>query len=221
MPHLLSGIIFNRIKRFERNDTTMELKTYQSRALDAFTTWLEALQTAKHESDTAIEALKQTRVDIPDAIRNYPGMAWRKLSESGDVAHTTRGYVDRTDEANRPIPHICFKVPTGGGKTLLAASALERLNRQTGLALWVVPTKAIYAQTKTALWNREHPYRQTLERASAGRVKMLEKDDPFNRDDIANYLCVMLLMFAGYQPTKGQRVSADVPGLGALPEFFP
>ena len=29
--------------------------------------------------------------------------------------------------------------------------------------------------------NREHPYRQLLERASGGRVKLLEKTDPFTR----------------------------------------
>ena len=199
----------------------MELKEYQRSALDAFTQWVDTLKTARHESDTAIEALKQTGVDIPDAIRNYPGMAWGKLSESGGVARTSREYVDRTDDANRPIPHICFKVPTGGGKTLLAASALERLNRQTGLTLWVVPTKAIYAQTKAALWNREHPYRQTLERASAGRVKMLEKDDPFNRDDIANYLCVMLLMLPATNRQKGKEFLRMFRDSGSYPSFFP
>lgn len=199
----------------------MELKEYQRNALDAFTLWVDTLKTARHESDTAIEALKQTGVDIPDAVRNYPGMAWGKLSESGGVARTSRGYVDRTDDANRPIPHICFKVPTGGGKTLLAASALERLNRQTGLTLWVVPTKAIYAQTKAALWNREHPYRQTLERASAGRVKMLEKDDPFNRDDIANYLCVMLLMLPATNRQKEKEFLRMFRDSGRYPSFFP
>ena len=199
----------------------MELKEYQRSALDAFTQWVDTLKTARHESDTAIEALKQTGVDIPDAIRNYPGMAWGKLSESGGVARTSRGHVDRSDDANRPIPHICFKVPTGGGKTLLAASALERLNRQTGLTLWVVPTKAIYAQTKAALWNREHPYRQTLERASAGRVKMLEKDDPFNRDDIANYLCVMLLMLPATNRQKGKEFLRMFRDSGSYPSFFP
>ncbi len=140
----------------------MELKIYQSRALDVFSRWIEALKTARHQSGTAVEALKNAGVDIADAVRNYPRAAWEKLVESGDVVARAGAYVDRTDETIRPIPHICFKVPTGGGKTLLAASALERLNRQTGLTLWVVPTKAIYTQTKAALWNREHPYRQTF-----------------------------------------------------------
>ena len=199
----------------------MELKTYQSRTLDAFTQWLETLREAKQQSEAAIKALKQTGVDIPDAVRNYPQSAWDKLRESGGIAHTADGYVDRTDEANRSVPHICFKVPTGGGKTLLAASALERLNRQTGLTLWVVPTRAIYAQTKAALWNREHPYRQSLERASAGRVKMLEKDDAFNRDDIANYLCVMLLMLPAANRQKGKEFLRMFRNSGRYPSFFP
>ena len=199
----------------------MELKNYQSRALDAFSRWLDALETARHQSETAVEAWPAAAGDIPDTVRNYPRLAWELLKESGGVAASAAAYVDRTDEANCPIPHICFKVPTGGGKTLLAASALERLNRQTGLTLWVVPTKAIYAQTRAALWNREHPYRQTLERASAGRVKMLEKDDEFNRDDVANYLCVMLLMLPATNRQRGREFLRMFRDSGRYPSFFP
>ena len=77
-------------------------------------------------------------------------------------------------------------MPTGGGKTLLAAAAVERLHMQTGLVLWIMPTRAIYQQTRKALKDREHPYRQMLERASGERVKLLEKDDLFTRADVAN-----------------------------------
>jgi type III restriction enzyme len=199
----------------------LELKVYQRNALDAFTRWLEALEEAQSKSETAIEALKQAGVDIPDEIRNYPKTAWQKLRENGGVANGQAEYVDRTDDANRPIPHICFKVPTGGGKTLLAAAALERLHRQTGLTLWVVPTKAIYDQTKAALWNREHPYRQMLERASAGRVKVLEKDDAFNSNDIANYLCVMLLMLPATNRQRGKEFLRMFRDSGRYPSFFP
>jgi type III restriction enzyme len=199
----------------------LELKVYQRSALDAFTRWLEALEEAQSKSETAIEALKQAGVDIPDEIRNYPKTAWQKLRENGGVANGQAEYVDRTDDANRPIPHICFKVPTGGGKTLLAAAALERLHRQTGLTLWVVPTKAIYDQTKAALWNREHPYRQMLERASAGCVKVLEKDDAFNSNDIANYLCVMLLMLPATNRQRGKEFLRMFRDSGRYPSFFP
>ena len=200
----------------------MELKIYQQNALDAFSRWLEALEAARNTSEKAIETLKQAGVDsIPDELHNYPQNAWQNLKQSDDIASTAGDYVTRTDDAKRPIPHVCFKVPTGGGKTLLAASALERLHRQRGLTLWIVPTRAIYAQTKKALWNKEHPYRKMLERASAGKVKMLEKDDPFNRDDIANYLCVMLLMLPAANRQKGREFLRMFKDTGKYPSFFP
>ena len=113
------------------------------------------------------------------------------------------------------------KVPTGGGKTLLAAAALERLPWQRGLVLWVVPSKAIYAQTKAALWDKRHPYRKMLNRAGAGRVKMLEKEDTFNRDDIANYLCVMLLMLPATNRQKAKNFSVCFGIPDVIPVFSP
>ena len=201
----------------------MELKTYQLRTLDAFSYWLETLKDAQNESDTAIEALRGTGIDISilNEARNYPKTAWEKLRADGGVAESAGAHISRTDGVDRPIPHICFKVPTGGGKTLLAAAALERRHRQTGLTLWIVPSKAIYAQTKAALWNREHSYRQMLERASAGRVKMLEKDDPFNSSDISNYLCVMLLMLPATNRQRGREFLRMFRDSGRYPSFFP
>ena len=208
----------------------LELKTYQRDTLDAFSNYLEVLKEAQNTSETQLEKLKEVGIDIDvgleEDIRNYPKKAWEKLAKNGDIAVTAGEYVDRKDGAHRPIPHICFKVPTGGGKTLLAASALERLHRQRGLTLWVVPTQAIFDQTKTALWNKEHPYRKVLERASGGHVKMLEREDPFNRDDITNYLCVMLLMLpaANKSPDKKLKDKAYYRmyrNSGRYSTFFP
>ena len=174
----------------------MELKEYQTRALDAFVRWRDALDKARRESLEDIEDRTRRGRPVPADVLNYPKAAWQQLAAAGEVAHPELPYVERTAAAGYAIPHICFKVPTGGGKTLLAAAALERLNRPAGLVLWLVPSNAIYQQTKTALWNREHPYRQMLERASGGRVKMLEKDDLFTAADLAHYLCVMLICLA-------------------------
>ena len=200
----------------------MELKTYQLRALDAFSRWLEVLEDTQNKSDAAVETLKEQEVDISviNEARNYPKTAWNRLKQSGEVAASAGEYVPRTDDADRPIPHTCFKVPTGGGKTLLAAAALERLHQQTGLVLWIVPRDAIYAQTKAALWNREHPYRQMLERASGGRVKVLEKNDPFNQADIANYLCVMLVSLQALNRQKKKKSLRMFKDSGRYPSFF-
>ena len=199
----------------------MELKEYQSRALEAFSRWLRALAEARQESATAVGALQKAGVDVPYDIRNYPETAWRKMAAAGGVADRGGHYADRTADAGFPIPHACFKVPTGGGKTLLAAAALERLNRPTGLTLWITPTRAIYQQTRIALRNRAHPYRHLLERASGGRVKVLEKDDPFTAADVANYLCMMLLMLPAANRQKGKEFLRMFRDSGRYPTLFP
>ena len=199
----------------------LELKDYQKATLNAFSRWLEALEQARQQSEVGIAALQGVGMEVPDEIRNFPKTAWQRLNEAGGVAQTAGEYVSRTDEAGRPISHVCFKVPTGGGKTLLAAAALERLHRQTGLSLWITPTRAIYEQTKAALQNREHPYREMLERASGGRFKLLEKDGYFTAGDVANYLCVMLLMLPAANRQKGRDFLRMFRDSGRYPTFFP
>ena len=201
----------------------MELKEYQVQALDTFVQWHEALVEAFHTCEDLMKRMEQSGGEeyLSEEVRHYPQMAWRKLAESGDIAKSAGDYVKRTDGANRPIPHVCFKVPTGGGKTLLAASVLERLNRPTGFTLWIVPTGSIYEQTKIALKDREHPYRQTLERASGGRVKLLEKDNLFTRADVEHYMCIMLLMLPAANRRKGRDFLRIFRDSGRYPSFFP
>ena len=199
----------------------MELKEYQANALNGFARWLDALEEARLRSETGIAALQDAGVDVPLDLCDYPRTAWQRLVEAGGVADTAGQYVSRTDDAGRPIPHICFKVPTGGGKTLLAAAALQRLHRQTGLTLWLTPTNAIYQQTKAALKNREHPYRQMLEMASGGRVKFMEKDDPLTAADVANYLCVMLVSLPAANRHRNRDFLRMFRDSGRYPTLFP
>ena len=75
------------------------------------------------------------------------------------------------------LPYVCIRIPTGGGKTLvachavgLAAHELSRADRC--VVLWLVPSNAIRDQTLKALRDRRHPYRQTLEAAFGSVVVM-------------------------------------------------
>lgn len=172
----------------------MELNKYQEEALDRFGLWLDALDEERTKSENLAKLLEKVGQDIPE-VGNYPKKAWdAMLGKVGQIP--VWEHVDRCDSAGRPIPHACFKIPTGGGKTLMAAAALECLRLQTGLVLWVVPTMRIYEQTKAALRNRNSPIRQRLDRGSGGRVRFMEKDDAFNRHDVEQRLCVMLLSLA-------------------------
>ena len=199
----------------------MQLKEYQSEALDKFALWHHALGQAQTESETRASVLRDAGLDPTHDEVNFPKKAWETLRSAGELPTGVGDYVSRTDDAGRPIPHICFKVPTGGGKTLLAAAALERLARPTGFTLWIVPKRAIYDQTKRALWDREHPYRQMLERASGGRVKLLEKEDRFTAEDVEHYLCVMLLMLPAANRQKGPDFLRMFRDSGRYPSFYP
>ena len=199
----------------------LELKEYQEQALNAFTGWLNELRSHEAQADGIGEQLLGLRPEILAAAKDFPANTWAALVESNQLPPSAGAHVTRTDGAGRSIPHMCFKVPTGGGKTLLGVAALERLSQPTGLVLWFVPTKAIYAQTKAALWNKEHPYREMLERASGARVKLLEKDDPFTRQDVAHYLCVMLISLQGANKQKNKEFLKMFRDTGKYSSFFP
>ena len=204
----------------------MELKEYQRTALETYERWLQTLETMRFKTESkemndAVKALQAARMEVSPDLLNYPKNAWDALKKSGVVAKTAGQYIDRTDSVGRPIPHICFKVPTGGGKTFMAASALERLKRANGLTLWIVPSRAIYDQTKKSLWRRSHPYRKMLECASGGRVKVLEKDDRFTAHEVENYLCVMLLSYQALNRKNDREFLRLFRDSGKYASFFP
>ena len=199
----------------------MELKDYQSRTLDVFTRWWNELKAAQLRSEQTVTALEQLGMEVPPESRNYPRSTWEKLAKDAAVALGSESYVDRTASAGFPIPHICFKVPTGGGKTLLGAAALERLNQSNGLVLWMVPSNAIYEQTKKKLWDQQHPYRQMLERGSGGSVKVLEKDDSLSAADLEHYLCVMLISLQSANRKNNRQFLRMFRDTGRYTSFFP
>ena len=197
----------------------MELREYQKRALREFDLWFETLRRHHTESEEIAEVFRAKSMSAPTESLNYPKLAWQELADLGAIKD--KRYASRIDGMKRPIPHVCFKVPTGGGKTLLAAESLGRIQFPRGLVLWIVPTRAIYEQTKRALWNREHPYRERLERAGGRQVKVLEKDDRLQPADIENYLCVMLLMYPAANRQKGKDFLRFFKDSGLYAAFFP
>jgi len=205
----------------------MRLKDYQSGALDTLSAYLKLLaeSTAKAEkTSAAIAALPDDlRASVP-APQEPTVAAWDEARKNG-VAASPDPWRELNDGTDRSIPHICLKLPTGGGKTLLAAHGVDRImvshfGRTTGFVLWIVPSDAIYTQTKVQLSDRSHPIRQTLDRASGGRVKILEKLDGFAGQDVEEKLCVMLLMLqsTGRENKESLKVFQDS---GNYTSFFP
>jgi type III restriction enzyme len=84
-------------------------------------------------------------------------------------------------------PCVCLRIPTGGGKTLLAAHAIGRMARawphsgptptSQPVALWLVPSETIRAQTLLALSRPGHPFREALVEACGESVMVCAWED--------------------------------------------
>lgn len=205
----------------------MRLKDYQSGALDKLSAYLKLLaeSAAKMEKTNAAIALlpEDVRASVP-APQEPTVAAWDEARKNG-IAASPDPWRELKDGTGRSIPHICLKLPTGGGKTLLAAHGVDRImvsyfRQTTGLVLWIVPSEAIYTQTRAQLADRANPIRQALDRASGGRVKIMEKLDGFTRQDVEEKLCVLLLMLqsTGRENKESLKVFQDS---GNYTSFFP
>ena len=206
----------------------MQLKNYQQNALEQLDRWLAALREGLQEREEAKAFYAKREKSIPDEIGNYPLSAWKSLKEqnvlpgiSDNGSLKIPDYISRNGTSGDHIPHVCLKVPTGGGKTLLGVAALERIKQDVGFVLWIVPTRAIYEQTFKAFRTREHPYRQMIERISGGKVKLLQKDDRFTQQDVESRLCIMMLMLPSANRQTGKDFLKIFRDSGGYTSFFP
>jgi len=184
----------------------MELKAYQERVLA--------------EVGSYLDALAQARADVPAYASQE---AWRAVK--GGLLPAPRRTGTGAD-----LPTVCLKVPTGGGKTLLATQVLGQAYKTllparngVGLALWVVPSDQIYKDTLKALQNRDHPYRQSLEFALSRRVEVWEKDDikRLTPVQLASSLNILLLKLQGTNRQDKETLKFFRDSGGSIVAHFP
>lgn len=197
----------------------MKLKEYQKKCLNDIKQYLQFLAEYKSKYDKYIEIDKEMAFEY-----DFPKKAWEKceiINSNGEPIP----YDSKKNGLNEPLPNFCIKVPTGGGKTLLATRTIDLINtiylkKKTGLILWIVPTNQIYRQTISNLRDREHPYRQALDLSSGGRTLILEKGDRFTAQDVNENLIIMMLMLpsANRQNKETLKIFQDA---GGFDSFFP
>ncbi|MEK7208067.1 MAG: DEAD/DEAH box helicase family protein [Patescibacteria group bacterium] len=184
----------------------MELKKFQQDALAVIERYLSEVAREKKSGN------KHASLD-----------AWGMLGKVG--------YQEKKNGRGDDVPNFVMKIPTGGGKTLLAVKAIDVINnvykkKRTGLVLWVVPTDSIFRQTVANLRDRSHPYRQHLDMASGRRtiirVKHRGRIDRFTPFDVEENLIVYVLMLQSaardVEVRDDLRIFADSSGFDS---FFP
>ena len=129
------------------------LKTYQQTALDALSLYLRQAGT----------------------MGLAPAWAHAMARDGGRA-----GVAYRADDLGA-TPCVCLRIPTGGGKTLMASHAIPIIardwtQRDYPVALWLVPSDTIRSQTLSALQTAGHAYRAALVQAYGERFQVCELD---------------------------------------------
>ena len=115
----------------------------------------------------------------------------------------------------RQVPHVCIKVPTGGGKTFIAANAIKTvfnalaiyMRNEPKAVVWLVPSNAILDQTRRNLADPQHPYRRKIDTQFNGRVAVYTKDDllqgaGFNASSVHEQLNIFVLSYASFRTSN-------------------
>jgi len=189
---------------------TMELKGYQK---DALRTLSEFLTKAAATGPAAAFA---SAVAAQDALARLEGRT-----------APPRSY--RPLEAMPDVPYVCLRLPTGGGKTILAAEAIgiaaDYIRTPRPLTLWMVPSDTIKTQTLEALKNTRHSYRQRLDAVFRGRVRVFDiaEFETLRPQDLARFTCVVVATIQAFrvENTSDRKVYAHheelEPHFSALP----
>lgn len=177
------------------------LKDYQERCLDALR---DFLRLTAQTGDPAGAFGEITRRQFQEPVSYFP------VSVAGLGSH---------------MPYVCLRIPTGGGKTLLACHACgiaisELLEAERSVVLWLVPSTTILDQTVDALRDPRHHYRRALEMV-CGNVEVIRIEEALNLpratvDGKTVVIVSTIQAFRAEDPT-GRKVHSQN---GALAEHF-
>ncbi|WP_225781175.1 DEAD/DEAH box helicase [Xenophilus sp. Marseille-Q4582] len=122
------------------------------------------------------------------------------------------------------MPYFCLRVPTGGGKTWLAAKSLQLVNTlllrcEHSVILWLVPSKPIREQTIKALKDRSHPYHAALREAGPITVLDLEEAKSVTRATLDTSTTVIVATRQAFQ-VEEEECRKVYQSSGALMHHF-
>ena len=176
----------------------MNLKTYQEKVLSDLARYLELMVETQSASKAFHDFWEEQGVLVET----------KKMLPAEDEPKKMSPYQDHLSG----VPNVCVKVPTGGGKTFIAACALKTVfdalpHPSAKAVVWLVPSEAILSQTRKALTNVNHPYRERLDVDFRGRVQIYSKEQAlmgqdFKPADVRENLSVFVLTYDSFRTSK-------------------
>lgn len=156
-----------------------------------------------------------------------------ELQEAFELFWRERGVVKPEPYRNTiaHVPHVCIKVPTGGGKTFIAANAIKTIfdgltiymRDEPKAVVWLVPSNAILDQTEKNLANPQHPYRRKVNDLFNGRVAVYTKNDlmqaaGFNATSVREQLNIFVLSYDSFrtQVKEGRKAYQENSNLDSF-----
>jgi type III restriction enzyme len=175
---------------------------------------------------------KAVIADLSDYLALLPQMsATEAFAAFWTARNVPLGIHEHYRDTLNGIPNVCVKVPTGGGKTFIAASAIapifDSLPTQAAKAVvWLVPSDSILEQTLVNLKNASHPYRERLNADFQHRVEVYAKAELldghiFSPAAIAQQLSVFVLSYDSFRTSKkeGRKAYQENGSLVAFAEL--
>ena len=166
----------------------MEMKIYQKKAIGDLTRFLELVN-----ATPSIAAAYKAYWEEQGVPVGFLGMSAYNNIISG-------------------VPHVCFKVPTGGGKTYLACNAIKPVFEalpftKTKAVAWLAPSDAIMEQTIKNLRDVNHPYRQRIDIDFSSRVEVYTKEQllngqNFNPTSVNEQLSIFVLSYDSFRSSR-------------------
>jgi type III restriction enzyme len=130
------------------------------------------------------------------------------------------------------VPNVCVKVPTGGGKTYIAASALAPIfdslpHTKTKAVVWLVPSDSILEQTLANLQNSAHPYRERINTDFQHRVEVYSKSELLNGQNfsppaVTQKLSIFVLSYDSFRTKNkdGRKAYQENGNLVTFADYF-
>ncbi|MFA5474250.1 MAG: DEAD/DEAH box helicase family protein [Acholeplasmataceae bacterium] len=178
---------------------------------------------------------KKVISDISEYLYEYkstndPSKAYENLWMNKGVNVGFGGIQKYIDELNGS-PQICIKVPTGGGKTFIASSAIKPifdfLPTNKKVVIWLVPSETILTQTLENLKNPNHPYRQKLNSDFSSRVEVYSKFEAlngqnFNTTTVNEQLSIFIMSFDSFRirNKEGRKVYQENSNLAEFTKGY-